>query len=179
MTKLEPCLGEEKLRDAFLQGKFERGKLKKGTKSCPQCASIVHTRTKFCECGYVFEFSYKKPSIPEKYKKWQEIDWKTLQRGSIIYVDSQDYWLDATQTKIHVGECGEYSVKEVRADGLLLHGKNGYCFQPMRDLGFQEKTGVTREKASILQKSGEVCPTDQNHSRTRRPRRTVKKKRRR
>ena len=145
---LEAALGDEALLQIFYNLPSKR---KRGSKECPICGLYVAASLKKCKCGHQF-FLLQTPKLPKKYKKWQVTDWKNLNAGDIIYLINQDYWVNSEEDLFLIGKNGEFLVKRITDEGLLLFGNSGFIFQTMTNLGYQEKTGITRGQSKIYRK---------------------------
>jgi len=120
---------------------------RRGYKDCP-CGMRLPNSVKSCDCGHVFYVV--RP--PKKSKKYVLVDWTTLQVGDNIYIENSDVWTSPEGVMIPMGESGEYQVIRVQKNGLVIYNKTGYGFQDMVNVGYNEKTGITRGAAKVYKK---------------------------
>lgn len=121
----------------------------RGYKDCPCCGMRLPAICKSCECGHIFYLV----KMPKKSKKYQEVDWTTLQAGDEIFVENYDCWINPDGAMIPMGESGEYQVVRLQQNGIVVYNKTGYGFQDMVNVGYNAKTGITRGAAKIFKKA--------------------------
>jgi len=109
-------------------------KLKRGQKLCNNCNNVNGARARACKsCNQEFEI---RGNVIAKIKKkklnknFSSVDWKSLNRGDIIYVNgrSGNYFLNGDGTKTYTTDKGVYTVIEIKDEGLFAYGKRGNTF---------------------------------------------------
>lgn len=109
-------------------------KLKRGQKLCNNCNNINGARARTCKhCNNEFEIRgdvLKKIHKKRKNKNFSTVDWKSLNRGDIIYVNgrSGNYFLNSDGTRTYTTDKGVYTVIDIKDEGLFAYGKRGNTF---------------------------------------------------
>lgn len=102
-------------------------------KKCKECDNVLPAATKKCnKCGYVF-FERRKRRLPKNL-----IDWKTLKPKQEIKLYGADYYKINEEETIDMSNNGKYTVVDIDEKGLVLYGKNGFCYQNMVNSGLCE-----------------------------------------
>jgi hypothetical protein len=111
-------------------------KLKRGQKLCKNCNGINGARAyicKHCNTEFAIGVQAKNKFKRKKVKKFIDIDWKSLSEGDKIKVfgRSGSYYINSEGEKMYMSDPGIYTVKEIKEDGLVVHGQNngfGYIY---------------------------------------------------
>ena len=112
----------------------EHMKLKRGQKLCKNCNNINGARAYTCKhCNVQFPTAVigKNKFKRKKIKKFEDIDWTSLQVGDRIKVfgRSGTYYINSEGEKMYMSDPGIYTVKQVQDNGLVVHGQdNGFGY---------------------------------------------------
>jgi len=105
-------------------------KLKRGQKLCKNCNKINGARShvcKHCNTEFVIGKSKSGKVKNKKPKQYEEVDWKTLQKGDKIKVvgRSGNYYLESTGEKTYLNDRGIYTVQQQDSTGLIVYSSDG------------------------------------------------------
>lgn len=107
-------------------------KLKRGQKLCKNCNNINGARAYVCKhCNTEFataaQGKNKFKKFKKKIKKFQDVDWKALEKGDRIKVigRSGTYYINSEGEKMYMSDPGIYIVQKVDHSGLVVYGKDG------------------------------------------------------
>lgn len=95
----------------------------------------------------------KKATAITRYPKQVE-DWRSLQSGRVILVQSNDHYVsDRDGTPHDIGYNAEFKVKRVDKTGLVLYSnKIGWVFMDMEFSGVRKNTSIIRDIPKIWSK---------------------------
>lgn len=108
-------------------------KLKRGQKLCKNCNKINGARAYICKhCNTEFQIGInaKNKFKRKRIKKFEDIDWQSIEKGTRIKVLSRSgtYYINQDGDKQYMSDPGIYTIVEKQHNGLLVHSKEGYSF---------------------------------------------------
>ena len=100
---------------------------KRGIKVCPECGTENGARSYDCvECDYEFPMRKKRRGVRKK----DVADWTQLKSGDVVRLvgRSGSYFLNENNDKEYLYSNTVYTIKDIKDNGILVHGKYGFEF---------------------------------------------------
>jgi len=110
-------------------------KVKRGQKLCKNCNQVNGARAHTCKfCNFEFvpaSITKKNKFRTKKAKKFEEVDWNTLERGDRIKVigRSGNYYINDMGERSYLSDPGVYTIQSKDSNGLVVYSTNcGYGY---------------------------------------------------
>lgn len=106
-------------------------KVKRGQKLCKNCNQVNGARAHSCKhCNHEFvpaSITKKNKFRTKKAKKFEDVDWTTLEAGDRIKVigRSGNYYINELGERSYMSDPGVYTVKSKDSKGLVVYSTNG------------------------------------------------------